>query len=65
VESFVDDVSRANFDNVDEWYALNLSPLPAEPLPYVKVKSARQLPTETASRLRERAALAADTAPYA
>jgi hypothetical protein len=59
VESFVDDVTRASFDNVDEWYALNLPPLPAEALPYVKVKSARQLPSAIAVRLADRAAASA------
>jgi hypothetical protein len=43
VESFVDNVSRAGFDNFDEWVALGLEPQPAEALPYPRVKSARQL----------------------
>jgi hypothetical protein len=55
VESFVDDVSRAAFDNVDEWDALGLDPLPVDSLPYVKVKSARQLPAVVSHRLTERA----------
>lgn len=60
VESFVDDVSRASFDNVDEWEALGLDPLPGDSLPYVKVKSARQLPSAISRRLAERAARRAD-----
>jgi hypothetical protein len=56
VESFVDDVSRASFDNVDEWHSLDLEPLPAASLPYVKVKSARQLPQAIDARLAARAA---------
>ena len=55
VESFVDDVSREEFDNVDEWHALGLGPLPAQALPYVKAKSARQLPEATRQRLADRA----------
>jgi hypothetical protein len=55
VESFVDDVSRSTFDNVDDWYARGLEPLAGEALPYVKAKSARQLPRATAGRLADRA----------
>jgi hypothetical protein len=43
VESFVDNVTRAGFDNYHEWIALGLEPQPAECLPYPRVKSARQL----------------------
>jgi hypothetical protein len=56
VESFVDDVSRSTFDNVDDWYARGLAPLSGVALPYVKAKSARQLPGATAGRLADRAA---------
>jgi hypothetical protein len=56
VESFVDDVSRSTFDNVDDWYARGLEPLSGEALPYLKVKSARQLPRAAAGRLADRAA---------
>jgi hypothetical protein len=56
VESFVDDVSRETFDNVDEWRALSLTPLVADALPFRKVKSVRQLPPHTSERLAERAA---------
>lgn len=43
VESFVDNVSRAGFDNFEEWVSLGLESQPAEALPYPRVKSARQL----------------------
>jgi hypothetical protein len=56
VESFIDDVSREEFDNVEEWKALGLEPLPAEALSYVKAKSARQLPEAIRQRLADRAA---------
>jgi len=62
VESFVDDVSRSAFDNVDEWRALGLPPLSAEPLPYVKAKSERQLPQAVAARLADRATMLLSTA---
>jgi hypothetical protein len=55
VESFVDDVSRELFDNVDEWIALGVEPLAADPHPHLKVKSARQLPAAIAIRLADRA----------
>ena len=54
VESFVDDVTRQGFDNFDEWVALDLQPLPAEPIEYLKVKSARQLPATISQRLNDR-----------
>lgn len=55
VESFVDDVSRQGFDNVDEWLALDLPALETETLPHAKAKSARQLPASTRARLAARA----------
>jgi hypothetical protein len=58
VESFLDDVSRAGFDNFDEWQAAGLTPLPADPAPYLRVKSARQLPPRLRESLADRAASA-------
>jgi hypothetical protein len=53
VESFVDDATRAGFDNYPEWVALGLAPQPADTLPHPRVKSTRQLPAQVRARLRE------------
>ena len=57
VESFVDNVSRAGFDNFDEWVELGLEPLPASHIDLPRVKSARQLPTKVRERLETREAV--------
>ena len=54
VESFVDNVSRRGFDNHDEWVALGLEPLPANTTPYLRAKSARQVPQRVRDRIAER-----------
>lgn len=54
VESFVDNVSRRGFDNYDEWVALGLEPLPANPTPFLRAKSARQVPQRVRDRIEER-----------
>jgi hypothetical protein len=51
VESFVDDVTRAGFDNYSEWVDLGLDPLPAQALDLPRIKSARQLHTSFANAL--------------
>lgn len=61
VESFVDDVSRAGFDNYDEWVGLGLEPQLAEQVLYVKVKSQRQLPASIATQLARRTLAGAST----
>jgi hypothetical protein len=59
VESFVDNVTRAGFDNYHEWVALGLEPQPVQELELPRVKSARQLPTPVRERLDAREALPA------
>lgn len=56
VESFVDNVSRAGFDNFDEWVELGLEPLPVADIDLPRVKSARQLPAHISEQLAERGA---------
>ncbi len=51
VESFVDNVSRQGFDNYDEWVALGLEPLPSNPTPFLRAKSARQVPQRVRDRM--------------
>jgi hypothetical protein len=58
VESFVDDVSRAGFDNYQEWVDLGLEPQPVQSLGLPRVKSARQLPAGIVESVAERAPLA-------
>jgi hypothetical protein len=55
VESFVDNVSRQGFDNYDEWVALGLEPLPSNPTPFLRAKSARQVPQRVRDRMAARA----------
>jgi hypothetical protein len=65
VESFVDDVTRRGFDNYHEWIDLGLEPLPADPIGYLKVKSARQLPASVRRRLAGRAGAPTTRSPQA
>ncbi len=59
-ETFVDNISRAVFDNAAEYATLypNATPMAAMNVPVVK--SARQLPAEIRTRLAERASLLGD-----
>jgi hypothetical protein len=48
VESFVDDSTRAGFDNYHEWVALGLKPQPADTLPHPRVKTPDKFPRRSA-----------------
>lgn len=54
-ESYLDEVPRDRFDNWSEWEQLGRSVMKCEPLPYLRVKSRRQLPKSIAEFLLARA----------
>jgi hypothetical protein len=56
-ETFIDNVSRATFDNHDEYVALYGEPGDMKELEYPRAKSARQLPKALKQKLADRAAL--------
>jgi hypothetical protein len=56
-ESFLDEIPRSHFDNWREWVELNRQTMSCEPLPYLRVKSRRQLPSKIFSAIADRALL--------
>ena len=56
-ESFLDEIPRSYFDNWREWTELNRETMSCEPLPYLRVKSRRQLPSKIFSAITDRALL--------
>ena len=53
-ESYLDEVPRSRFDNWREWVDLGREPMSGEGLPYLRVKSRRQLPDKLKSEVDKR-----------
>jgi len=53
-ESYLDEVPRSHFDNWQEWVELDREVMVGEGLPYLRVKSRRQLPEKLKSEVDKR-----------